>query len=48
MGETPKGYRFGYSTATAFAWYSHVDPATIDGGIKPGDFKIFIYKWVLN
>jgi len=48
MNETPASYGFGVATATAFVKYAHVDPATVGGGIKPGDYKVFLYKWQLG
>ncbi len=48
MKETPEGYDFGVTTATLFVKFCHVDPATVDGGIKPGDYKVFTYKWQLG
>ena len=48
MNEAPKDYDFGVTTATLFVKYTHVDPATVDGGIRPGDYKVFIYKWQLG
>ncbi len=48
LDEAPKGYEFGLATATQFVKYTHVDPKTVDGGIKAGDYKVFMYKWTLN
>ena len=48
MKEAPTDYDFGVTTATLFVKYCHVDPATVDGGIKPGDYKVFTYKWLLG
>ena len=48
LNEMPNGYYFGVTTATQFVKYTRVDPKTIVGGIKPGDFKIFLYKWQLG
>ena len=48
LDETPKGYGFGLATATAFVKFAHVDPNTVEGGIKPGDYKVFIYKWQIG
>ena len=46
--EAPKDYGFGVATATAFVKYTRVDPSTVEGGIKPGDFKVFTYKWLMG
>ncbi len=48
INEYPKDYGFGVATATAFVKYTRVDPASVQGGIKAGDFKVFTYKWLLN
>lgn len=48
LEETPKDYGFGVATATAFVKYAHVSPATVSDGIRPGDYKTFIYKWLLG
>jgi hypothetical protein len=48
INEAPKNYGFGVATATAFVKYTRVDPSSIEGGIKPGDFKVFTYKWLLG
>jgi hypothetical protein len=47
-GEAPKEYGFGVATATLFVKFAHVDPATVDGGIQPGDFKVFTFKWEIS
>ena len=46
--ESPKNEGFGMATAAAFVKYARVDPATVEGGIKPGDFKLFTYIWQLG
>jgi hypothetical protein len=46
--EEPSGYDFGVTTATLFLRFTHVDPATVAGGIKPGDLKTFVYKWQIG
>lgn len=48
LDQSPKDYGFGVATATAFVNFCHVDPATIIGGIQPGDYKIFVYKWQIG
>ncbi len=48
VDESPAGYGFGEATAIGFVRYTRVDPATVTGGIQPGDIKVFVYKWVLN
>lgn len=48
MAEAPKGYGFGMATAAAFVIGAKVDPSTVEGGIKPGDFYVFTYRWLLN
>lgn len=41
-------YGFGKATANLFVGYSHVDPATVSGGIQPGAYHLFTYKWSLG
>ena len=48
LAESPEGYRFGTVTAQQFLKYMHVDPATVEGGIQPGDFYVVTYKWLLG
>lgn len=48
MAEAPKGYGFGMATATGFVIGAKVDPSTVEGGIKPGDFYVFTYRWSLD
>lgn len=48
MAENPIGYGFGIATAALYVKYGHVDPATVEGGIKPGDFWIFTYRYKLG
>lgn len=48
VSEDPKGYDFGYMTASMFINFAHVDPASVEGGLKDGDRRKFTYKWSLN
>lgn len=48
LSEAPEGYGFGVAAAKMFVKYVHVDPATVNGGIRPGDFRIFTFKWVIG
>ncbi len=48
LSESPAGYGFGLATVKAFIHYAHVDPASVDGGLRDGDRKKFTYKWTLG
>ena len=48
LAEVPKGGDFGKATQDLFLKYALVDPASVDGGIQPGDFYIFTLKWTLG
>lgn len=41
-------YGFGLNTAEMFEKYCHVAPASVDGGIKKGDYKLFTYIWAMG
>jgi hypothetical protein len=41
----PAGTEPAHSVAKAFLNYAAVDPASIPGGLRPGDHKKFTYKW---
>ncbi len=43
--EDAPGYGFGVATVRPFVKFAHVAPDTVEGGIKPGDYKVFSYKW---
>lgn len=45
LAESPEGYGFGKTTSDLFVKFVHVDPASVDGGIQPGDFKVFVFNW---
>ena len=47
ISETPEDYGFGAATAELFVRYAHVNPKSINGGLKGGEFKKFTYRWVL-
>ena len=42
---TPGGLDAAQAIIRVFMAYTHVDPASIPGGIKPGARKKFIYSW---
>ncbi len=48
LGENPPREGFGDATVTLFTKYGRVDPATVDGGIQDGDFKVFTLNWQIN
>ncbi|MGZ3306695.1 MAG: hypothetical protein ACXU8U_12615 [Asticcacaulis sp.] len=48
VAEDPKSYGFGYVTAQVFIKFTHVDPASVEGGIRPGDYKLFKYYWKIG
>jgi len=48
VAEEPQGYGFGRVTADLFMKYAHVDPVSVEGGIQPGDFHMFVYKWQIG
>lgn len=41
-------YGFGKATANMFVGYAHVDPKSVPGGIQPGAYHLFTYKWALG
>ena len=48
LSESPHGYNFGKAAVGLFEHHATVDPSTVDGGLIPGDHKIFTYKWSLQ
>ena len=48
LSEAPVGYGFGVATANLYIKYTKVDPATVEGGIQPGDVYVFTYNWKLS
>ncbi|HTN40639.1 MAG TPA: TonB family protein [Asticcacaulis sp.] len=47
ISETPEDYGFGAATAELFVRYAHVNPKSVNGGLKGGELKKFTYRWVL-
>jgi len=45
LAETPRGYGFGQATVKLMMKYCHVDPASVKGGLQPGDRARFTYQW---
>jgi len=46
--ESPTGYGFGQATVDLFLKTTHVDTATVEGGVLPSDVQEFTYKWQIG
>ena len=48
LAERPRDYGFGKASVGMYTKSVHVDPATVDGGIHDGDFKVFTANWEIH
>ncbi len=48
LAELNPDYGFGEVTADMFTRYTHVDPASVTGGIPDGAYKLFTYVWTIG